>query len=271
MDEPKLCLCKVELEYQCPIHSDPKASEGSWTDDLICTVHKDLHSKCLCDDVNLVHSDRPVSKPSEFGKSPLESIKAKCEQYQNENGIGDPEFHAILGFIWSEADKASKLTASEGWEVVLWWCEKCNQSIYVLRPEKVCTICSNPPSPLIRQSDAIAYGTRTYNDGFQHGVATAKQDTKEHTDRKLAEVRTQAAKNNLHFKKRRDEALLKLADAEVRLDGSRKRFSKALEDGMELAKLVKERDDRYRTLVEGLSANWIVEELSTLLDREVKG
>lgn len=39
--------------------------------------------------------------------SDLEIIKNKCEQYWNEVGVGDPEFHVILEFIHRHATAAA--------------------------------------------------------------------------------------------------------------------------------------------------------------------
>ena len=59
--------------------------------------------------------DELNGKRHQFGDDPLENIKAKCEQYQTTNDIGDPEFHAILGFIYDAACKLpNRPAAGEG-------------------------------------------------------------------------------------------------------------------------------------------------------------
>jgi len=159
-----------------PDHPDPKASEGEHT--IYCMT---VGRECVC--------GRPASEKHPTVQAGDQSF---CPECNNEFCPGD-----------------CKTTASEGWEVVLWWCEKCNQSIYVLRPEKVCTICSNPPSPLIRQSDA---------EGWKTAAHKWHKDYKA-LDRKLADSEVAIAKGMEDWKR------ISIHDGEMwipRLDADRK-------------------------------------------------
>ena len=44
----------------------------------------------------------------------MREIKEKCEQYWNERGIGDSEFHAILDFIHDRASRYARGVTAEG-------------------------------------------------------------------------------------------------------------------------------------------------------------
>jgi len=138
----------------------------------------------------------------------------------------------------------AKPTASEGWEVVLWWCEKCNQSIYVLRPEKVCTICSNPPSPLIRQSDA-----QNQIDAWQ-AKSDAQYELQTELQRKLIEAEARV-------KRKLEIAMV------VGADKAEKKFRTLVEGVRKIHK-------RLLGVTDDKELEYCLDELRTLLDSEVK-
>jgi len=217
--------------------------------DLVCNCHGWKYEECP----NAMYKPNPRPDPKASESERVKAFETPVTAETLQQPVDGP---------------ISKPTASEGWEVVGWRYRYSPESEWMLSTNKFTdTDWSDQPHPLIRQSDAIAYGTRTYNDGVQHGATTAKR----RGDRKQKEFEElQLEVHAKIIKGMSDQFHGKLAEAEVARDEARGSV-------MAMAERYEGERSRYRTLVEGVrkvaadSADYERGLLLALIDREAKG
>lgn len=100
---------ECDVPFLTPIIPPPPTTAAEWADWVWSRLHTpgpvaaDVVSLVILKEALTTHARQQVEAFRARAAPRLDTIQRKCEQYWNENGLGDEEVHAILDLIFQEA------------------------------------------------------------------------------------------------------------------------------------------------------------------------